>query len=82
MNEETQKQEQPGLQGSHPSEALNQRVARWPQDAHLIEECGIITVAASELNKPVSFATRASDAEDWDLGPPYCGTDGTCESCQ
>ena len=47
MNEETQKQEQPGLQGSHPSEALIDRTA-----------------------------------EDWGLGPAYCGADGTCESCQ
>lgn len=48
-NEETQKQEQPALQGSHPSEVLTGRVA---------------------------------DPEDFPLGAAYCGTDGTCESCQ
>lgn len=50
MNEETPKQEQPVLQGSHPSEALMAPVR--------------------DLNS------------DWELGPAYCGTDGTCESCQ
>jgi hypothetical protein len=51
-NEETQKQEQPVLQGSHPSEALAGRMA-----------------------EPVV-------GEDFPLGSAYCGTDGTCESCQ
>lgn len=48
-NEETPKQEQPGLQGSHPSEVL---------------------------------AARMTEPEDFPLGAAYCGTDGTCESCQ
>jgi hypothetical protein len=48
MAEETPKQEQPVLQGSHPSEALASHLA----------------------------------TDDFDLGPAYCGTDGTCESCQ
>jgi hypothetical protein len=48
-NEETQKPEQHGLQGSHPSEVLTGRVA---------------------------------EPEDFPLGKAYCGTDGTCESCQ
>jgi len=49
VNEETPKQEQPVLQGSHPSEAL-----------------GLAGVLG----------------EDFPLGNAYCGTDGTCESCQ
>jgi len=48
-NEETQKPEQPALQGSHPSEVLSL--------------AGLV-------------------GEDFPLGEAYCGTDGTCESCQ
>ena len=50
-NEETPKQEQPVLQGSHPSEAL-------------------------------TLAGRVAEPEDFPLGQAYCGTDGTCDSCQ
>lgn len=50
-NDETPKQEQRVLQGSHPSEAL-------------------------------ALAGRIADTDYWELGSAYCGTDGTCESCQ
>ena len=60
VNEETQKQEQPGLQGSHPSEALRlaAKLAWFEHEADVCEQ-----------------------AAEWTLGPAYCGTDGTCESC-
>lgn len=70
MNEETQKQEQPGLQGSHPSEALSSRMADEGLSLADLAELG-----AADLD-------AAADADEWDLGPAYCGTDGICESCQ
>ena len=59
--DETPKQEQPALQGSHPSEALGlaDKLAWFEHEAAVQEK---------------EF--------EWLLGQAYCGTDGTCESCQ